>query len=672
MTSSVAKTCFDAIRAKQSAVSAGYDPMVVENQGVYEDLLLRAVDSASTEGEDSKQKGKARTRRQTPLVNAGYASRVLSISYTIRSFVSYQKLISTTLQQDDTKPRRRIRIVLLGCGVDVIGFWARSLVNEDDNLWLTIVEIDKPEVCEVKQTMVTKQGMVKNLVERFTQESTGSKKVEKNYFVGNIGCDTCPDHSDEVDYILVPGDLNDTSSLESIITRHDDDGKEEIPTLVVSELVLSYLPPNSTDNLLSWCASRLCTTPDSAFVSLEPLGSPATISSDSSAPATADSGSRCVISVEEGYRQDYCQKFVDKMERGRAIRTRNAIESIPSNPLFHPIGSSLDRISSRLTQAGFSSGSCTANLGVTSSAASASASRSDCDQNDAKTLVCPDIFDEHAALILHLKSYVLACGFVAPKTQHLDDLLFHCMLCPWASCRDTRPDLALLRTGFPKIDSKGGIVYNEIEVSNEAAVRTLFQNTYGKDYTEKYPAIRKMVKGVLNSDMRETTVASTQPDNAGEGSESTGNSSFIGNFYRKSGGIFLVATKYSAQPEEKTGDDLGRNIRSNLRREVVGCVGIRSYKGKDADPTSTFEIFRLAVATNHRGQGIGKNLLRFVETYEKERQKGRRPLKFVVNTLTILEGAVNLYEHFGYQAEKETPLGSELVLRTYAKKMDVK
>jgi ribosomal protein S18 acetylase RimI-like enzyme len=700
MTSSVAKTCFDAIRAKQSAVVAGYDPMVVENQGIYEKLLLQAVDSSSIEEEseaDSKPKSKPRTRRQTPLVNAGYASRVLSISYAIQSFVSYHKLVSSSLQQEQSQYTRntkgRIRIVLLGCGVDVIGLWARSLVQTDDNtMAITIIEIDKPEVCSIKRKMITDQGMVDNLVERNANESTTKNTAATRYYTGNIvlpsssssssndNCDYSSDNCNDgcYDYVLIPGDLNDTSALERTFLFDDNDGQEEVPTLVVSELVLSYLPPSGTDRLLRWCCDRLCRTSDSALVSLEALGSPG-ISVETSQTAIANAGG--VISVEEGYQQDYCQKFHDKMERGRSSnRTENHIASLPSNGLFHPIGSSAEEISCRLREARFAGASSATSLGVISSLAAASASNSkrNNNNNDAKTLVCPDIFDEHAALILHLQSYVLACGFIAPQLQHCDNLLFRRLMSPWERRPNTGPDLALMRSGLPIMDSGGGIVYDEIEVSDEASVRSLFQSTYGKEYTEKYPAIRKMVKGVLNNDMRETPITTQSnaviDDSQGPQNISCGSSSVIGDFYRSSGGIFLVAAKYTMQslPEDKIGQNGNHLIQSKIR-QVVGCVGIRSYMGKDADSSRTLEIFRLAVDTGHRGQGIGRNLLRAVEAYARERRikQDRMSPKFVANTLTILEDATNLYEKCGYRTERETLLGTKLLLRTYAKEADV-
>jgi ribosomal protein S18 acetylase RimI-like enzyme len=705
MTSSVAKTCFDAIRAKQSAVTAGYDPMVVENQSIYKQLLLRAVDSASIEeesGTDSTPKAKTRTRRQTPLVNAGYASRVLSISYAIRSFVSYHRLVCSSLAQKQLpttmNTKRRIRIVILGCGVDVIGLWARSLVHSDDDaMAITIIEVDKPEICSVKRIMIDDQGMVDNLVERSTDQLTTKSKDASKYYTGNIilpssSSSTSPNENresstgnsqgDGYDYVLIPGDLNDTSTLEPILLLDEINEQERVPTLIVSELVLSYLTPSGTDSLLRWCSDRLCTASDSVLLLLEPLGS--SHMPNETSTTRANVSVHGVVSVEEGYQHDYSQSFHHKMERGRCPNRIETPKFQSPKDSFYPIGSSHETISCRLEENGFSGDSSVTSLGVISSVAAASVPKrnNNNNNNNRRTVICPEIFDEHAALILHLQTYVLVCGFVAPQTQQPADLLFRRLLCPWECRLNTGPNLALMRSGLPIMDTEEGIVYNEIEVCDEASVRSLFQSTYDKECTDEYPAIRKMVKAALNSDLRETAKPSMTTLSQGvmddrKRSQPGANSSFsaIGNFYRSLGGIFLVAAKYTMLPVKedemmcRNGDHL---IQSKVR-QVVGCVGIRSHKVSDANSSTTLEIFRLAVAIKYRGRGIGRNLLSAAERYAKERwnKQPHEKLKFVASTLTILEGATILYEKCGYRVESETTLGNNLVLSTYTKEADV-
>jgi len=678
---------FDAIKAKQSAVVAGYDPIVVENQDVYERLLLRATNLSSLSIGDYREeveekssspiidkviesctslemktnqhkRDKVKTKRQTPLVNAGYASRVLSISYTIRSFISYHEFMGLpfSVQQEQLKggrekirPRqRRIRLVFLGCGVDVIGFWARSLLlpkevddNEDKQsppLSVTIVEVDTPEVVSIKKKMILSNGgMVKNLTEHcYDLHGTSF------YYTGDLivpsskpsSPSPSSENKNDYDYVLVPADLKDTSTLEVIVEIEEDD----IPTLVISELVLSYLPPPSTDQLLRWCSDRLCRTSDSALISLEALGFDTTVS------VRGSNGG--IISVADGYRREYCRRFDEKMKLGKRLSS--------SNSLFHPIGSSTEQVSIRLRKAGFSEASSAANLGVVASVAAAAVS------STSKTpLICPEIFDEHAAFSLHLLSYVLVCGLIDISQQKMnqsedpiDFSLLRSLLCPWE-----RPNaLAFVRAGLPIIDLRKGIAYTEIESIDEGQVRDMFKSTYDI-YKDDYPAIRKMVKGVLNNDLMKTTTTNY-------------NSSAISDYYRSLGGVFLVAVRYTDSSSLKYDNDDGNNddtkkIHQNCRK-VVGCVGIRSCEAKDADASRTLEIFRLAVDINYRGQGIARNLLQAVERYALE-QRRNHSLKFVANTLTILNAAADLYESCGYQAEKEKPLGNKLLMRKYVK-----
>jgi ribosomal protein S18 acetylase RimI-like enzyme/O-methyltransferase involved in polyketide biosynthesis len=698
-TSSVEKTAFDALQAKQSAVVAGYDPIVVENRDVYEQLLLRAINPSSAQGGCEKEAGEEKSssskrnnptkpRRQTPLVNAGYASRVLSISHSIRSFILYHKLISSSSSIVQQKQqRRRIRIVFLGCGVDVIGLWARCLPS---SLSVTIIEVDTPEVCSIKRKMLSDRGMVNNLTEHChrgrddvvdgtnSNATTKTKESESEsgstlYYKGKIVHPSSANDTDD-DYVLVPADLNDTSTLEIILDEDNNEEDDDIPTLVISELVLCYLPPPSTDRLLKWCSDRLCRTPDSALISLEPLGFDNSTTSSSTARTSGDDDG--IISVEDGYRREYCQKFDDKMKRGKSSTTttmhtgttnRNYDDvnqlSYSSDSLFHPIGTSIEKVSSRIRRVGFSEASSATSLGVVASVAAAAAASTN---SKSKTFICPETFDEHAALVLHLQSYVFSCGLTG------NNPLFRRLLCPWE-----QPNaFAFVRAGLPIIDPRKGIVYTEIEIIDESQVRNMFQTAYDS-YTEEYPAIRKMVKGVLNKDLRETetTTATTVIKNDYDGNIDSDDSclkaSAISNFYRSSGGIFLVAVRYTDSSSMKhDGDDDNEDMINNIglkrRRHVVGCVGIRSCEAKDVDASRTLEIFRLAVDARARGQGIARNLLQAAELYAQE-QRRNKCLRFVASTLTILDAAAGLYESCGYQAEKDIPLGSRLVMRTYIK-----
>lgn len=680
---------FDAIHAKQSAVAAGYNPIVVENPDAYKRLILRVAEKSSlptTIIDDNDQPYQVKIRRQTPLVNAGYACRVLSISQTIRSFISYHKIMSYQTKNTAQPRKKQIRIVFLGCGVDVIGLWSRSLLSSEDNIDLQIVEIDTAEICSIKRKKILSDpGIISNITEHFhaairkTDLRSESECKKRCYYTGKINFPPSIQVSGVntthiCDYLLIPADLNDTSTM-SIIVDIEEENDDDIPTLVVSELVLSYLSPSSTDSLLRWCSENLCKTCDSAFVFLESIGI-----SDSTG-----SNSGCTISVEEGYRREYCKKFDDKMKRGmhskRKIQYGNNMSEkdhgkglYSEQTFFHPIGGSLDDIKSVVHKAGFSGASSATTLGVVASFAVAATSTITAAAR--KEWICPEIFDEHAALVLHLQSYVLACGLskhVKKKSDNSEDFsLFRSFLCPWE-----RPNaLAFVRAGLPLVDSKKKTTYTEIEINDEGQVRDLFRNSYEK-YTDTYTAIRKMIKTVLKNELKETKSTIVMKDKNGvaddnDDSQNSFPSSVISNYYRSFGGIFLVALQYYTDSLSISihGDDDGNIYQGSVgatNRKVVGCVGIRSCEAKNSERGTTFEVFRLAVRTDHRGQGIAKDLLRAAERYMLEKQRKYHRMKFVANTLTILNEAAGLYEACGYKVEEEKPLGSKLIMRTYTK-----
>jgi O-methyltransferase involved in polyketide biosynthesis/GNAT superfamily N-acetyltransferase len=547
--SPVAKTAFDSLQAKQSAVSVGYDPIVVRNQEVYRQFLQEAT----TEW---------KTKRQTPLVNAGYAARVLAISHAIHSFVAYHQ----------HRQSNRIQLVFLGCGADVIGLWAHSLEPSK----VTVLELDTPEVCSIKRDLWIRKHFVDPVSSSSNEEDSGRLvgriRSREHLEAGNI----------QPNYALCPIDLRDISQLNNVVQEYMD---LNAPTLAVSELVLAYLAPTETEELLSWCSSHLCISPGSSIVALEPLG--------------YESSSSNVISVMEGYKREYCQQFGCKMERGKSLHNK---EKKTEQSSFHPVGMSYRDVATRFEQAGFEKGH-SVSLGVAAAHAMPS-----------KSFVVPEIFDEHAALTFHLKSYTVVCGFSKGT-----EALLRRIMCPseFAST-EIQPLLT------PKV------VYTVIEATDEIPVRTLFSNTYCH-FLEQYPAIRKMARGAMDGDL---SIATHKEKD-----------SVIGGRYKSFGGCFLVAIRY-----EKG------------ERQVVGCVGIRQCERKD-NP-KTLEVFRLSVDANHRGKGIGRTLLNRVELFALSQGSP----KVIANTLTILESAMRLYEACGYTAEKDTSLGT-LDLRTYVKQL---
>lgn len=561
--SPIAKTAFDSLQAKQSAVSVGYDPIVVQNQEIYKHFLQQVTTEM-------------KTKRQTPLVNAGYASRVLAISHVIHSFVNYHRR---------RQQWNRIQLVFLGCGADVIGLWANSLEPSK----VKILELDTPEVCSIKRDL-----WIRNKFVDFVSSGSSNVDEEDNgRLVGRIrsreeieAANMDDDNKNSDNYILLPVDLREVSNLSKIVQGHMD---RNAPTLVMSELVLAYLAPNETDDVLKWCCSDLCASPGSAMVALEPLGYEPSSSLDN-------------VSVLDGYRREYCQKFGCKMDRGKSPHNKQIEQSS-----FYPIGVSFDNIEKRFKHAGFEKAH-----SVSLGAAAAYGIPS-------KSFLVPEIFDEHAALIFHLKSYTVACAF--PKGT---EALLRRVMCP-SEFASTEIQPLLTQQ----------VTYTVIEAIDEESIRNLFYNTYC-NFFEQYPAIRKMVKSVMDG---EFLIAGTNNDTK---------DCSIGDRYKSMGGCFLVAIRY----------EMGH-------RQVLGCVGIRKCERKDKP--KTLEVFRLSVEEKFRGMGIGKFLLQMVANFARSRGSP----KIIANTLTILQNAMHLYEACGYTVEKDTSLG-ELCLRTFVKELTAK
>ncbi|CAJ1967073.1 unnamed protein product [Cylindrotheca closterium] len=529
----VGKTAFDSVQAKQSAILAGYD---VTAGGKYKEFLSKVTF-------DWKMK------RQTPLVNAGYAARVQAISQSISSYVEFHKF-----RQSDS-----IQLVLLGCGADVVGLWSHSL----DPQRVVVLEVDTPEICLSKSEILTRQELV-----------TG-KREDSGKLVGTI-----QSSSDRNNYFLCPVDLRDIVRLEAVVEEHLD---VKVPTFVITELVLSYLSPRETDSLLRWCSSNLCSAPNSCFVALEPMGCAQGLN---------------VLGPTEGYRRQYTDLFGGKMERGLSSK-----EDKIGGPSYFPLGTSCSDIRTRFQTLGYQA--FVADLGTIATYATPPGQFN-----------APEIFDEHAALALYLKSYVVAIGF-SPQSEGFMQRL----VCPWQFETEIPPHIS---------DSVGIAV---IERGHEESVRNLVLQVYEENF-EEYPVVKKMVSRMMNTDLAKSE---------GEEGEAT-----IASRYADRGGIFLVAVQYNG---------------ANSERHVVGCVGVRRW-GQNSK-SATLEVVRLAVKASCRGKGIGRRLLQMVEKFAIENYEP--PITLIAQTISILDEAKRLYDAMGYELEKESELGGNLSMLTYNK-----
>jgi O-methyltransferase involved in polyketide biosynthesis len=507
---SVSKTAKDSIQAKYSAITARYHPVVGSDAQAksYESLLESVATALGAK------------HRQTPLVNAGYAIRVAAVCKQIQAFVSFHKQ-----QQQQGNTKSTLQLVHLGAGLDVTGLWSLSL---DDSMDIHVIEVDTPEICAAKRETLLQLGLVEVV--------TDSSPVGEQQSVVLHGRPTNDGCALQSKYTLVATDLRDLGAVQETLAFV----RTDVPTLTVSELVLTYLGESSCDDLLQYCATHLCQNNGSYLMAWEPLQ-----------PRENEN------STIEDYKRQYYQQFMAKLERGIAPEQEERLTGA-----FSPLGSTCREVEQRLRKAGFGQ-ACV----ITAGTAAVEARKA------GVNLDSKELFDEHAALFLHLRSYTLACGF----GLNADPLLQQTQ-CPWLF---GVPPRAL------PLANDTDLWLTSIDAGDESQIRELFSQTY-QDLSKEHISIRRMVKSALKTDL-----AATPP------SDVTGNSS-IGERFRDWKGAFIVAVQ--CIPENKDGI-------STLRRRIVGGIGLRKCDRKEGlvrgSKPATYEICRLFVDPDFRVGGIG-------------------------------------------------------------------
>lgn len=614
---SISKTALDSQTAKLSAIMAGWlssDSPCGNKDGNILDDYTRLLEKIHDGIE-----GQSR-RRQTPLVNAGYAARIAVMTYIVERWIDS---VVSRQNNDD----RGVNVVALGCGLDALGLWTRHVLDNslkkyphasNQTLRLNVYEIDAWANCVTKQHALERSGILQEC-RRTKRDDDGTKDSFCVMVQGTINkisgaTDGLPD------YHLIAMDLRDMRSDSSLLTNAlDYTGFDRSqPTLVLSELVLAYIGYESANRILhSIARDFLCGNDYSIFACLEPK-----------LPTLAqqhDLTNKKFVSVRESYAKDYTNQFVGKLNRG----TSSAEEE--SFSLFHQLGSNEETIIARFISCGFS----TANIGVASlrkAVAKVACTRRD--SNAPRFLYAKEPFDEHAALALNLDCYVVACAFNASKNGIRD--LFPWLVDQWMN------DFTTIEI-TPITDSR-----------DDTLVGELYDRLYTHLY-KTYPAIRKMVKSALKTDLR---------------ADSSDGTSAVGNRYKAKGGEFWIA----------------RDIESS---EIVGCIGIRQRKPRENDVESDrgeastllsvveYEVQRLAVDDQRRGNGIGKRLLNAVYEFSLQQlvteahkqndaeSKKASVVKLWAATPDILVAANNLYNAFGFVSEESFEGG--LTMNIYCK-----
>jgi len=167
----------------------------------------------------------AKGERRQPEINRGNFIRVRMVRQLIEKFI--QRCTARQLQY---------QIVNIGCGSDTL-FWRLRDAGHEISAF---VETDFPDITAKKAFVVNKVPTLRKL-------AVGSRE---SLVVANKGTDI---HGSN--YHLVGGDLRKWDEL--ALKLIDECGLHfNLPTLILAECVLVYLPPEKTANLLSWFSSQ--------------------------------------------------------------------------------------------------------------------------------------------------------------------------------------------------------------------------------------------------------------------------------------------------------------------------------------------------------------------------------------------------------------------------------
>lgn len=593
---SVSKTAIDALIAKHSAVCvSGYPvlPGSPEQDQLFRDLLSSMAQTA-VDGTG--------LRTQTPLVNLGYAMRVAALLRTIESFAAYHR---------DNRP---VQIVLLGAGLDVSGVWSTSLSSV-----ASVLELDTAEICQLKAKSLQH---LKAIQITQTDNNPNVGRSEGLVFAAEVSLHDPTQDINSAKYALYEVDLRDANRVQLLLSEQLNGDQ---PTLIISELVLTYLSDSQADRLLRQLAEVIHKKNDSAVVAWEPLGA---------SRIQHRCGTNPVESVLQGFHRKYFGQFESKLDRGTAAAER---EGPPNTASFHPLGCSVSAVEQRLARLGFvQAHACVAGSAVSSLAPLG------------HSWAARELFDEHAALALHLRSYVFVCAFGGKSSWMIRQFL-----CPWLThgCLLSRRVLSL-------VAGDASVWISPVELQDELLVQDLFADTY-KDLVETYRSIRKMVKTALRTDLRST--CRIAPDNIAKGPPL----SSIQLYYLSRGGLFLVAVLGNI------GDQIG-----NATRHIVGAIGVRRLGTRElsalstvvpVDSVPTWEIHRLVVASRWRGHGIGSGLLGRVEELLRGRTVARSGSYQLLAVTPLVQASANtFYASHGFSLRRESVQG-ELQMRTYCK-----
>lgn len=167
-----------------------------------------------------------RVPRRSPLVHRGYYIRAKTIDHSLRTFIGHYCNDNNNQSNDNLTT---IQIISLGAGFDTSYFRLKELGLLKR---CRFVEIDFPDVVRRKINIIQRHDVLKDTIGQYNVDPGNHSLVSD-------------------DYVIIPCDLTDLNKLESFMT---DDFKVDfdLPTLLFSECVLTYVDYQQSVDLLQW------------------------------------------------------------------------------------------------------------------------------------------------------------------------------------------------------------------------------------------------------------------------------------------------------------------------------------------------------------------------------------------------------------------------------------
>uniref|UniRef100_A0AAV2K2B5 tRNA wybutosine-synthesizing protein 4 n=1 Tax=Knipowitschia caucasica TaxID=637954 RepID=A0AAV2K2B5_KNICA len=211
-------------RGKDTSVQGTNDSSVVSKvsaaaQGYFQDMY--------------QQHFVCKVSRRAPLINRGYYVRWKAVDHCIKRFIDVTSNI----------PKRQILSV--GAGFDSLYFRLHSSGVLTDAV---VFEVDFPEVARRKSALINSNVTLRERLD------------------SNCKCVTEPLYFSSSQYLLLGVDVRELLQMEKALNLAGFD--RTAPTLILSEVVLTYMEVNWSDSVIRWAADLL---PDSLFVIYEQI-----------------------------------------------------------------------------------------------------------------------------------------------------------------------------------------------------------------------------------------------------------------------------------------------------------------------------------------------------------------------------------------------------------------